>query len=188
MTATSPVFAPMRPISGGRFDLATPRRQGYAFEEKGNGFRTLVNTETREVYNRTLTRLSIGGLVKPLIGDLPNHEWIDCEFLERRGTGRGILIVIDVPIRGVPYAERRKLFDNLPYIPHTNGDIPKGVYRFRSMTYNEALEFWTKWDVKSINGVLFEGLVAKKLDSNYIIQNNPSRESTDWIKHRFANS
>lgn len=182
------VFSPMRPINGGRFDLATPRPTGWGFEEKGNGFRTLVNTEEKMVYNRTLTELSIANLVKPLIADLPDYEWVDCEFVERRGTGRGILIVLDIPVAGVPYLERRKLFDFLPYIPHTRGNIARGVYRTRSMTYNEAMSFWKEWDVKSIKGELFEGLVAKKETSNYLIQSNINRESTDWIKHRFSNN
>lgn len=184
LAPSEPSFYPMRPINGGRFELSDPKGDGWTNEPKINGWRALVSPHHKTSWNRHGGRLSIECEMVPLINSLPDFEWIDCEFLERRGTGKGILIVLDVPTVKGGYLERREAFNDLPYLPLV-GSIPRGVYRLQCMSEAEARRFWTEWDVPG--NKLVEGIVSKRLSAGYVRQHSsPSKENSNWVKHRFA--
>ena len=184
------VFYPMRPMNGGRLDLCSDKGDKWVYDIKVNGFRALVDRR-KKVYNRTMGILSIHKLVEPLLEDLPELDWLDCEVLERRGTGKGILIVLDAPTVDGDLLERREAFKHLPVLPLT-GYTPPGVYCLpEPMSEHRARHFWSEWDTpdSDTESRLIEGLVAKKVDSKYICQRvSASKESTKWIKHRFSNN
>lgn len=178
----------MRPINGGRFDLTDSYNDNWLFEPKINGWRAVVCPDAGLFFNRHGKRLTIEADIKPLLAHLPKlGQWLDCEILERRGTGKKTLIVLDLPDAPEQYAERVGKLSALKTFSLTETN-ESGVYRLPQLTLSAAHEFWKRNDVTSISGVLFEGLVAKRKDSRYIKSSRPESESTKWVKHRFANS
>ena len=108
-TVPPPLYTyPARPLNGGPFNVAPPKRGAWAAEPKFNGWRALVHIPTGTIYNRHGERLSIGAefasAVEILRAALDRRagcppypfEWADCEALERRhAIARGTLIVLD---------------------------------------------------------------------------------------------
>jgi hypothetical protein len=183
-----PYFYPMRPINGGRLDHASDKGDGWVYDIKINGWRGLVSPVAKQLWNRHGKRLSIEDKFLHLLPELPQVDWLDCEPLERRGTGKGILVVLDAPTAEGGLMQRRAVFDHLPVLP-LSGKTPGGVYKLPPpMTEEEARHFWVEWDVPdTTESRLVEGLVAKRLDALYIRQRiSPSKETFKWVKHRFS--
>ena len=181
---------PMRPINGGRFDLAYPKRGEWFYEPKYNGWRALVHAPTGTMFNRHGERLTIASEFKEslaMLKESPVAEWFDMEGLDRRhNLCRGSLVILDALLPGT-YRERRAVLDgrygkNQPFTPSPT------IFLVESSQASEAAALWESLREANVNlGVEFyEGLVAKKADSLYTMQLRNSKEETrDWIKHRW---
>lgn len=189
---------PARPISGGRLELAPPKRGDWAAEPKFNGWRVLVHAPTGTAYNRHGKPLSIAGEFARALDALKwchvdrtrlDLEWIDCEGLERRhGIGRGTLIILDAVTDGT-YDQRRNLLQAwFEVLPHDKKPPENGVVLTPSYDMGEAQSIYDLllnqndlW-----NAPFYEGVVMKQRNSHYPIQTRSSDETTPhWIKHRW---
>ena len=121
MNVPALVTYPARPIQGGRLELAPPKRGLRFAEPKLNGWRALIRTPTRTMWNRHGTLLTIANCFRPALETLARLAnrglvWADCEALERRhNLGRGTIVVLDmVPETGTPiYEQRRAILESL---------------------------------------------------------------------------
>ena len=120
---TTTPFYPLRPVNGGPLDRALPKSCDWHYEPKVNGWRTLVHVPTGTMFNRKGERLSIEkefsvALCRLGVGD--EFEWLDCEALDRRHKfGRGSLIVLDWPVAGLTYLQRREALEAECFMPHS---------------------------------------------------------------------
>ena len=192
-------------MNGGPLPTAAPKLGRWEDEPKANGWRALVHAPTRSVFNRKGELLSIAGEFGPALDKLQQAhresgcatvEWFDCEALERRhGLGRGTLIILDW-LWSDRYCSRRwrmqhQLFlggEAIPVLHHDVVPEPDSLYLLPSWPHGH-LGLWA--ELQRFNqrvGCLFwEGVVAKRVDSDYPIQLvSPDRETPDWVKHRFA--
>jgi hypothetical protein len=154
------------------------------------------------MWNRQGKRLSIeyefAAVLETLrTADLPPEmEWLDCEALERRhNIGRGSLVILDylAPDK-TPYSERK---DNLlsllcagriDHIGPICNDMPLVLTDFQEDSHITAAEMWNIFQErnKKLKAEVFEGFVAKRLDSPYPRQlRSPNQETPHWIKHRW---
>jgi hypothetical protein len=153
------------------------------------------------MWNRRGQRLSIEHEFAAVLeairtADLPPEmEWLDCEALERRhDLGRGSLVILDYLAPGkATYDERRKRIRSLDCV---NIEID---YTEPARIPNESLivlqdhsenlsEIWDALQEcnKLWKAEVFEGLVAKRIDSPYPRQlRSPNQESPYWVKHRW---
>ena len=184
LTSTIPTF-PMRPINGGPFHLARPKRGEWVYEPKVNGWRALVNTRTGEMFNRHGKPLTINDEFWPTLdyfkGSSP-YEWLDCEGLARRhALDRGKIYVLDyIPesYDKTPWIDRNEALMNGPL-----ADFVLGHY-----SQDQAMRGWTELQEvnRSLGCEYYEGFVAKRLDSPYVHQMRSDKEETTlWIKHRW---
>jgi hypothetical protein len=221
---------PARPINGGPLFrpgacLATPPRQagerrhhvaseqlravpkpGYwLYSCKVNGWRALVNTRTRQLWNRHGQPLSIAGEFSAALAQLAAlpFEWLDCEAFHRRHPlGRGCLVVLDAILPGVPARERwahltiamteavYRLLpleappnENTAYVLHQSEETDRSAQSKR-----QRLNLWDAMQAanRQFGFDYYEGLVCKRSDSLYPIQlANPDQTCPAWIKHRF---
>ena len=202
---------PARPLNGGPFNVAPPKRGLWAAEPKFNGWRALVHIPSGTIFNRHGERLSIGAefasAVEILRATLAAEafEWADCEGLERRHTiARGTLIVLDViPKPGAyrdrtppDYTERRSWLTPLAPPPSLTEIHPHSVYLAPSTlgvracsacnTSPQAMWEAVRAANKQIGAVFYEGIVMKRCDSLYPIQlRNPDETTPAWVKHRW---
>jgi len=141
----------------------------------------------------------------------PEFEWLDCEAFERRHTlGKGSLVLLDY-IPGDPkttYSERqekihRQFYGELaqPLTHHAppaeNTLLLLDKYSFGEQEIDAGFHIHPPLDAEDMwvglqhinkkwNAEVFEGFVAKKLDSTYPRQlRSPDLESPYWIKHRW---
>lgn len=186
---TPPAY-PARPISGGPFNLAPEKFGDWAYELKYNGWRALVHGPTGQMFNRHLKPLSIQSEFTETLKKLAEAslvesvEWWDCEALERRHDfARGSLIVLDAAVPGVSYAERQEilssLFRPLDYAGMKSNQLCRTV----------SADGGALWEaVPRLNKIwpeLVEGIVAKRLDSEYPFQlRRAEQEFPFWLKHR----
>lgn len=198
MTAVHPITFPARPLNGGRLELAPAKRGEWAVEPKLNGWRVLVHAPTMMAFTRHGEALSIArefaAALRELrkVGDRSVMEWCDCEGLERRhGIGRGALVVLDAVIPG-SYCDRR---DRLraaigESLPIDAPPVPDSVTLVPSFQMAEAAEVYSR--LRELNQLwgapFYEGVVMKRADSTYPIQNRSATEEfAGWMKHRFLN-
>jgi ATP-dependent DNA ligase len=193
---------PLRPTNGGPLHRARPKRGQWAYEPKVNGWRALVHAPTGKMWNRQGKRLSIErefAFVLKALQDAelpPEFEWLDCEAFERRhALGRGSLVLLDyIPKDNTPYQTRRENIQSLQIIstldPLTSpqNDMLWCLPDYREDDILPPAEIWEILQDynKKHNAEVFEGLVAKKLDSTYPRQlRSPNLETPHWIKHRW---
>jgi ATP-dependent DNA ligase len=193
---------PARPINGGPLDRARPKSGHWTYEPKLNGWRALVHAPSGQMWNRHGERLSIEDCFKPVLDILAQAnvpEWLDCEALERRlNLGRGSLVVFDyIPTgadRITPYDQRKArlltVLQDLPnYHPWQFGPpVQNAIY---SLDGNPDEVDKLYLDLQSENQALgtdlYEGLVAKRTNSTYPVQQRSASEETPfWVKHRWA--
>lgn len=201
---TIPTF-PARPVNGGRFDLAQPKRGRWFYEPKYNGWRALVHIPTGTMFNRHGQLLTIAGEFGTALAalrvtlDCEAFRWADCEALERRHEiGRGTLIVLDVipepAFAGATYEERQRWIPPSVIEPLlTHGPIVRpandSLYQPPSVESDDAAALWQR--LKEANRIIgcefYEGLVAKRADSPYPFQLRNSDEGfPGWMKHRWS--
>jgi hypothetical protein len=192
MNAPKAITYPARPVNGGPFPMAPAKSGTWWYEEKFNGWRTLVHVPTGTMYNRHDERLSIEHEFAEALAVLREapFEWLDCEGLERRHQiGRGSLIVLDVPGHGT-YEERAGWIDQYwPECPGPWFTREHHVYRPNRIRMSDAAHAWEALQLQNARTQVefYEGLVAKKADSRYPIQLRSSREEFPfWVKHRWA--
>jgi hypothetical protein len=199
---------PLRPSNGGPLHLARPKRGKWTYEPKINGWRAIVHAPTGRMWNRKGQRLSIEqefAVVLEAIRNAnlpPEIEWLDCEALERRHTlGRGSLVLLDyIPAKSDTYEQRQQslykvLGDTLTPWPVEQISPPEDKLLHFAYTYEDGedpdLSPSAAWErLQSLNKLwkaeVFEGFVAKKLDSKYPRQlRSPNQETHEWIKHRW---
>lgn len=196
---------PLRPANGGPLHLARPKRGQWTYEPKINGWRALVHAPTGRMWNRRGQRLSIEYEFAAVLeairtADLPPEmEWLDCEALERRhALGRGSLVLLDyIPTDKATYEQRQNTMraaiqntphTNLNHISPPSNDILLLIDNYRD---DEPINPQSMWNTlqacnKKWNAEVFEGLVAKRIDSPYPRQlRSPNLESPYWVKHRW---
>lgn len=192
---------PLRPSNGGPLHLARPKRGQWTYEPKINGWRALVHAPTSRMWNRRGERLSIEYEFAAVLeairtADLPPEmEWLDCEALERRhDLGRGSLVILDylAPDK-TTYDERRKRIRSLDCvnieIDYTEpAHIPNESLIVLQDHSENLSEIWDTLQERNKlwKAEVFEGLVAKRIDSPYPRQlRSPNQESPYWVKHRW---
>jgi hypothetical protein len=202
---------PLRPINGGPFKPDRLKRGLWAYEPKVNGWRAVVHAPTGEMWNRQGKRLSIEKEFAAVLeairnADLPPEmEWLDCEAFERRhALGKGSLVLLDyIPTDKATYTERQQaLYDSLSHIPawHSWGveqfmppenSLLSFAYTYSQDNNDAYLDPAAAWERlqevnKLWNAEVFEGFVAKRIDSPYPRQlRSPNQESPYWVKHRW---
>jgi len=160
------------------------------------------------MWNRHGKRLSIEHEFATVLkairnADLPPEiEWLDCEALERRhALGKGSLVVLDYmpPDIRATYEQRQETLRGAIHgsrIPHSNLDhiappqndllLLLDNYNFNDLINPESMWATLQDCNKKWNAEVFEGLVAKRLDSTYPRQlRSPNQESPYWVKHRW---
>jgi|TARA_Y100000310_G_scaffold222136_1_gene223793 ATP-dependent DNA ligase len=185
---------PARPVDGGNKPTVPPIGD-WSCSPKLNGWRTLINTKTGEMWNRKGNRLSIQREFVDALGLLQlasPFEWLDCEGLERRhNIGSGSLIILDAVIPDVPFEERKAVIDSI--FPQL--EIDNYLRCERNSVYSvpewegDAIEKWnTLIDVnKQLKCEYTEGLVMKSKTSRYPIQKiSAEKKCWEWIKFRFV--
>jgi len=188
----SPTY-PARPLNGGALECARPKRGDWRAELKWNGWRALVHRPSGAMFNRQLERLSIELEFHHALAALRSlstlPDWIDCEALSRRhGIGKGTLILLDI-IDGErwPYVARRRVMQSAA-IELKPGQRPASDALYIGPSYSDAELLWNEArDANSAFGCdFYEGIVCKRADAPYPVQRiNASRETADWIKHRW---
>jgi hypothetical protein len=141
-------------------------------------------------------------------------EWLDTEAFERRHPlGRGSLIILDAPLCPGPYWGRQNFIHTAlvesgvatnwaheQFAPPTDSLLSFAyIYedeanqgRGGAKVIDPALYPEAAWKrLQAVNKVhgceLFEGLVAKRIDSPYPLQKlSADREFSGWMKHRWA--
>jgi ATP-dependent DNA ligase len=192
---------PARPINGGPLERARPKAGQWTYEPKLNGWRALVHAPTGRMWNRHGERLSIEDCFRPVLDSLSrcNIEWLDAEALERRlNLGRGSLVVFDYIPTGLdritPYKERKtKLLAALKDLPNwqpwqLGPPIQDAIYTIEGYVSEAVGELYDvlQDENRALDADLYDGLVAKRTNSPYPIQQrSPSEESTFWVKHRW---
>ncbi|MGB8166154.1 MAG: hypothetical protein WCF18_01600 [Chthoniobacteraceae bacterium] len=182
---------PARPINGGPLEKARPKHGKWACEPKVNGWRALVHVPSGTMWNRHGEKLSIAGDFKTALAKLRELAIVlaDCEALERRhNIGRGSLIVLDW-ISGAPYLERRAYLESaLQGHVRPASHEPDSISLIPSFDADKATELYEL--LKTMNAEarceFYEGIVMKRTTASYPNQLiNPTRETTDWVKHRW---
>ena len=199
---------PLRPCNGGPLHLARPKRGKWTYEPKINGWRAVVHAPTGRMWNRRGQRLSIEHEFSVVLEAIrnaslpPEMEWLDCEALERRhAIGRGSLVLLDyIPAKSDTYEQRQQalyeaLGDTLTHWPVEQIAPPEDKLLHFAYTYEEGedrdLSPAAAWDRlqalnKLWNAEVFEGFVAKRIDSTYPRQlRSPNQETPYWMKHRW---
>ena len=207
---------PLRPTNGGPLHLTRRKRGNWAYEPKVNGWRAVVHAPTSRMWNRRGQRLSIEYEFSAVLeairtADLPpEFEWLDCEAFERRhALGKGSLVLLDyIPTDNAPYSERQnkmhKQFYGTLAQPLTHNAPPPekallllDKYSFCGEEFEAGVHLIPPMDAQDMwlalphinkkwNAEVFEGLVAKRLDSPYPRQlRSPNQESPHWVKHRW---
>lgn len=199
---------PLRPANGGPLHLARPKRGQWTYEPKINGWRALVHAPTGRMWNRRGERLSIEREFAAVLeairtADLPPEmEWLDCEALERRhALGRGSLVLLDyIPTDKATYDERQNalyaaMVGTLTPWPVEHECPPEDRLLHFAYTYEYGDDpdicpdgAWDRLQAlnKHWNAEVFEGFVAKRIDSPYPRQlRSPNLESAHWVKHRW---
>lgn len=144
----------------------------------------------------------------------PEMEWLDCEAFERRhALGKGSLVLLDyIPTDKATYGERQeRILDavrtGLPVIRHFTHLKPPEEDRLllldKYLPHNTTSEvkigarvepsfdLYDMWGVLQYmnnqwNAEVFEGFVAKRIDSPYPRQlRSPNQETPYWVKHRW---
>jgi len=189
-------FYPLRPKNGGGL-LIENVRASHDYECKFNGWRSVANCKTREMFNRQGEKLSIAAEFKDALDVLGSLgiTWADVEALERRhNVGRGTLILLDLPdYRELPYEARHKLIKSFGLKPAGPSDKieDKQVYYSPAVSGTDPQAVMKLWnDLKEVNQRLganfYEGVVSKKRDSLYVWQNRgPEVDFPFWMKHRW---
>lgn len=185
---------PARPMSGGRFnpDMLIGH---WLWQPKYNGWRAFIDLETNQVFNRHGNLMSIGDCFKRAIDSIRGHclslgiRFLDAEALERRFDNcRGSLILLDLPGTPEPFETRMEVLSFLAPV-HDINQLPEPNVVLSTPTFDEqsARQSWA-W-MQQLNNVwgapIYEGLVAKKVGSEYPTTWKPSDTFNDWVKFRF---
>lgn len=180
----------MRPVSGGRLEIARKKFGTWWFEAKLGGMRISLHVESGAMWNRQNERIKnphwFAKAVKKIQERNLGIEWLDCEGLyHAHEYGKGTLVILDAIVQGLTIEERGTLyFDSVEIVPFTK-DIPKDeVFRTERYRWEDRDTVWQ--ELKKVGAPLFEGIVAKQGGSKYACQRvSATRESPFWSKHRF---
>lgn len=186
---------PMRPINGGRLELAREKPGNWVVEPKPNGYRQLINLKRSLMWSRYGTYLATAGEYKialeKLKDALPDVEWVDGEgLLRRHNVGQGSIVVIDIlDNTTAPLEMRREPAVNIPLLPISDALERDSIYLMPRFPWSMSSALYAEAEgaVKACKKPIFEGIVAKSMDNpQYPIQRvSPNRESPWWVKHRF---
>lgn len=191
-------------INGWRAWLHTPT--GAMFNRKNEPL-----SITRE-FDQVINRIKSSAAIAASQGVLPLPEWLDVEALERRiPVGKGSLVVLDSPLPGNWIQRQKQLYLSLI----ERGVAQSWAFEQCTLPENELFMFAHNYqdeNAQRANGAtvvdpnlfpsaawkrlqeanqqlgreLFEGLVAKKVESTYPIQlRSPDLEFPFWMKHRW---
>jgi hypothetical protein len=117
-------------------------------------------------------------------------EWLDCEMMGRRhAIDKGKIIVLDVIQPKATYLERRSIITDIGLPINGADDKCKATVTCTFVCCEETImQHWQH--LQNDNAVLgcdyYEGLVGKRIDSEYEFQNvSPSKTTASWVKYRF---
>jgi hypothetical protein len=193
----------MRPLSSAPFDMLERHRIGQAYEPKLGGIRVVLHVPSGKMWNRHGQVLTHSAAFKVAADKLKvlmdgKAEWLDCEGFPNGSFGVGTLVVLDVIVRGLTYPERRALFAHIPQFQVVSpGEVPTNeALAIPSFDLEGAKELWVKMKqvdpkagvqlTKGMGLPLYEGLVAKRVDSQYVHQmRSDKQDSPGWTKHRW---
>lgn len=196
---------PARPVNGGPPRVARPKLGRWITQPKFNGWRSLVHLATdgsTPVWNRHGERLTIAAdfpnALAMAAAAFPAGTWLDCEALQRRGSIRNTLVILDIVVPDLPWTDRKAMLaaSGVPVLPWDY--MPAKDYCFhqgRLVITDEVPEDYTLRAAcehfalvnTDMGETVFEGVVMKKADSIYPFQTrSPDTRFPYWIKHRFV--
>jgi ATP-dependent DNA ligase len=179
---------PARPTSGGPYVEPLPLSYyDWVIEPKYNGWRVVVDTESKKLYNRHGNRLSKPEAFRRATEEVSDYfdGLVDCEGMGLRNSmGRGTFIVLDLMDSDDGYDTRTDMIGMM--IPQLRiGQVPAlySIYsapRFgkeEAVNIREKMEAFNKeWEI-----TFYEGVVAKQKESIYY-----NGEKNVWRKFRFT--
>ena len=196
---------PARPVNGGPPRVARPKVGLWITQPKFNGWRSLVHLApdgTTPVWNRHGERLTIASdfsdALAAAAAAFPKGTWLDCEALQRRGSIRNTLVILDIILPDLPWTSRKALLNasGVPVLPWNF--MPAKDYGFShgrlvitdeipaDFSLHAACEHFALVNTDMAETV-FEGVVMKKADSTYPFQTrSPGTRCPYWVKHRFV--
>lgn len=202
LVETYPEFPsyPARPVNGGRLDMAMafPRTGEWVYEPKGNGRRAVIHARSGKIWNRhgiertESMRPVFGNALSEILRLFSEPDlYLDCEILYGRTEyGRGTIVILDLIIPRLTYQHRRIDIESkvqciqLENIPENSlvcfptCACPKTLWKL-AREANDAFDLPTR-------NPMWEGIVAKKVDSLYPIQLiSDDRKFPEWVKHRY---
>ncbi len=194
---------PARPINGGPPRLARPKPGHWITQPKFNGWRALVHLagDATPIWNRHGERFTIADdfteALTAAAHAFPSGTWLDCEALQRRGSIRNTLVILDIVVPDLPWTARKQLLaaSGVPvlpwdYMPAKDYGFPHGRLVVTDeipadYTLRAACEFFALVNT-DMDETVYEGVVMKKADSVYPIQTrSPDTRFPYWVKHRF---
>lgn len=206
-----PTF-PARPTNGGPFPLAPSKRGSWLAEPKYNGVRILLELETGLIWNRHNSLLATHGDYSHAVATINKQysalrklgvTWLDVEGLGRVKGGRldstnlfmaGSVVVLDmIGAKDFAQQERTNLLNTFwDTLKIGEEGALRRVYRppavFRLGEDSHTMNLWTALEKRNNElGIKFyEGVVMKRVDATYPMQNRSENEKTTaWVKHRW---
>lgn len=193
---------PARPMNGGPLHKSAPKLGQWAYEPKPNEIRGLIHTPTGRIWNRhgqpsSTPELWATALARLQVAAAPHHlDWFDVGLFGRRiQPGSGAILIFDAPNIPGTYTQRRAILQHLAPTLDLGDFIPADSLRLiptfhpdgAGLLWRELIQLNQRLMAQAgITQPVYEGLVAKRLDSTYPIQlEDPTREFPHWIKHRF---
>lgn len=184
--AFPPTF-PARPYRGQRWPSDD---SDWSVEPKFDGWRAVLHTPSKSLWNRHLERLSIESEFSEVLelASRLDAEWLDVEALSRRHSiAKGSLIILDVLDGAVEatYLQRRDRLERLARVLGWS-EVPSAseLVVTPSEFGHNARSLYAELQAKAPD--FFEGVVMKRNDSVYPFQlRGASHETPNWRKHRF---
>lgn len=201
---TSPdlIGYPLAPLNGGKLDPYTPGLIGeWILQPKVDNWRGVVHAPTQTVWNQYGQLSSCAdkfGHALDTLHALP-FEWLDVGLMEsRHDLMRGCIIVFDVMAPNLTFTQRRAGLrallpaalpeDMAELLKLTGGQLRDAVFlinQWDNGIERRKLSDFLQVQNKIIGHKLYEGIIAKRANSLYPIQQTPKEKFEGWIKHRF---
>lgn len=207
---TKMICYPPAAANGGPLETAPPKVGEWVWQPKVDDWRAVIHVPTGTVWNQYGKPSSITDKFKPALESLralsnDAFTWLDAGLMENRHElMRGCIIVFDLIDNVIPFWGRRLWLEKAyPVLPEDMSLVLAGFYddgkpgpmrdQVRLISQRENLNdydatwryySWLQDENKRIGHKFYEGLVAKRADSQYLFGRKPKQVTPDWIKHR----
>lgn len=193
---------PPAPTNGGPLDYALDKIGDWAWQPKVDDRRVAIHAPTRTVYNQ-YGELSIAdrqpekfkaALDWLSMAYFKGYEWLDCGLMEyRHDMMRGCIIVFDIMTAdGEKFNYRRAVLEDaleeMPLASDLSLPCRDRVFLVQQWTCSaKPIGLWRilQNENATIGRKFYEGLVAKRMDTIYPLEQRAKQKTPMWVKHRF---